>query len=54
MEGNEGFVTEVIMDAAVRRLERTAAELWQKRNTLRQEEISEEIEVIMLSVQALG
>jgi F-type H+-transporting ATPase subunit gamma len=42
------------MDAAVRRLERTAAELWQKRNILRQEEITEEIEVIMLSVQALG
>jgi F-type H+-transporting ATPase subunit gamma len=41
------------MDAAVRRLERTAAELWQKRNILRQEEITEEIEVIMLSVQAL-
>ena len=42
------------MDAAVRRLERTSAELWQKRNILRQEEITEEIEVIMLSVEALG
>jgi F-type H+-transporting ATPase subunit gamma len=42
------------MDSAVRRLERTSAELWQKRNILRQEEITEEIEVIMLSVQALG
>jgi F-type H+-transporting ATPase subunit gamma len=42
------------MDSAVRRLERTAAELWQRRNILRQEEITEEIEVIMLSVQALG
>jgi len=41
------------MDSAVRRLERTSAELWQKRNILRQEEITEEIEVIMLSVQAL-
>lgn len=41
------------MDAAVRRLERTSAELLRKRNTLRQEEITEEIEVIMLSVQAL-
>jgi F-type H+-transporting ATPase subunit gamma len=42
------------MDSAVRRLERTSAELWQKRNILRQEEITEEIEVIMLSVEALG
>lgn len=42
------------MDAAVRRLERTATELLQKRNVLRQEEITEEIEVIMLSVEALG
>jgi F-type H+-transporting ATPase subunit gamma len=41
------------MDSAVRRLERTSAELWQTRNILRQEEITEEIEVIMLSVQAL-
>ena len=42
------------MDAAVRRLERTSAELWQRRNILRQEEITEEIEVIMLSVEALA
>ena len=42
------------MDAAVRRLERRSAELWQKRNVLRQEEITEEIEVIMLSVEALA
>jgi F-type H+-transporting ATPase subunit gamma len=42
------------MDSAVRRLERTSAELWQRRNILRQEEITEEIEVIMLSVEALG
>lgn len=41
------------MDAAVRRLEKTSAELKRKRNTLRQEEITEEIEVIMLSVEAL-
>jgi F-type H+-transporting ATPase subunit gamma len=41
------------MDAAVRRLERTSTELLQKRNILRQEEITEEIEVIMLSVEAL-
>ena len=42
------------MDAAVRRLEQTSGELWQTRNVLRQEEITEEIEVIMLSVRALG
>jgi F-type H+-transporting ATPase subunit gamma len=42
------------MDSAVRRLERTSAELWQRRNILRQEEITEEIEVIMLSVEALA
>lgn len=41
------------MDAAVRRLERRSTELLQKRNILRQEEITEEIEVIMLSVEAL-
>jgi len=41
------------MDSAVRRLERTSAELLRRRNTLRQEEITEEIEVIMLSVKAL-
>jgi F-type H+-transporting ATPase subunit gamma len=40
-------------DAAVRRLERTSATLLQKRNILRQEEITEEIEVIMLSTEAL-
>jgi F-type H+-transporting ATPase subunit gamma len=39
------------MDTAVRRLERKSTELLQKRNTLRQEEITEEIEVIMLSVE---
>ena len=41
------------MDAAVQRLERTSGDLLQKRNILRQEEITEEIEVIMLSVEAL-
>ena len=41
------------MDAAVRRLEKTSAELVRRCNTLRQEEITEEIEVIMLSVEAL-
>ncbi len=40
------------MDSAVRRLEKTATELLRKRNSLRQEEITEEIEVIMLSVEA--
>ena len=40
------------MDAAVRRLERRSGELLQKSNILRQEEITEEIEVIMLSVEA--
>ncbi|HEY7163238.1 MAG TPA: FoF1 ATP synthase subunit gamma [Candidatus Binatia bacterium] len=40
------------MEAAVRRLERTSSELLQKRNMLRQEEITEEIEVIMLSVES--
>jgi F-type H+-transporting ATPase subunit gamma len=42
------------MDSAVRRLEKTSAQLVRRRNTLRQEEITEEIEVIMLSVKALG
>ena len=42
------------MDAAVRRLERTSADLLRRRNIIRQEEITEEIEVIMLSVEALG
>jgi F-type H+-transporting ATPase subunit gamma len=41
------------MDAAVRRLEKNSADLLRKRNILRQEEITEEIEVIMLSVEAL-
>ena len=41
------------MDSAVRRLERTSAELLLRRNVLRQEEITEEIEIIMLSVGAL-
>ena len=41
------------MDSAVRRLEKTSAELMRKRNILRQEEITEEIEVIMLSVEVL-
>ena len=41
------------MDAAVHRLERTSGELLQRRNMLRQEEITQEIEVVMLSVEAL-
>jgi len=40
------------MDGAVRRLERTSADLFLRRNVLRQEEITEEIEIIMLSVEA--
>jgi len=41
------------MDSAVRRLERTLADLVRRRNTLRQEEITEEIEVIMLGAERL-
>jgi F-type H+-transporting ATPase subunit gamma len=41
------------MDSAVRQLERRSEEFLLKRNALRQEEITEEIEVIMLSVDAL-
>jgi len=40
------------MDSAVRRLERTSTDLLLRRNVLRQEEITEEIEIIMLSVEA--
>jgi F-type H+-transporting ATPase subunit gamma len=42
------------MDDALRRLEQRMTELKLKRNLLRQEEITEEIEVIMLSADALG
>jgi F-type H+-transporting ATPase subunit gamma len=41
------------MDQAIQRLEKDTAELVLKRNSLRQEEITEEIEVIMLSAEAL-
>lgn len=41
------------MDQAIQRLEQQTTELALKRNSLRQEEITEEIEVIMLSVEAL-
>jgi F-type H+-transporting ATPase subunit gamma len=41
------------MDEAIQRLERDMAELLQKRNMSRQEEITEEIEVIMLSAEML-
>jgi F-type H+-transporting ATPase subunit gamma len=41
------------MDSAVSRLEKTLGEFLLRRNTLRQEEITEEIEVIMLSIEAL-
>ncbi len=42
------------MDQAVNRLQRDLADLRGQRNTLRQEEITEEIEVIMLSAEALS
>lgn len=41
------------MDQAIQRLERDIGELTLKRNGLRQEEITEEIEIIMLSADAL-
>ena len=41
------------MDAAIRRLDEDSARLTVQRNRLRQEEITEEIEVIMLSVERL-
>ncbi|HEU4684362.1 MAG TPA: F0F1 ATP synthase subunit gamma [Nitrospira sp.] len=41
------------MDQAIRRLDRDMGELLLKRNIWRQEEITEEIEVIMLSAEAL-
>jgi F-type H+-transporting ATPase subunit gamma len=41
------------MDSAVQRLERKSADLVRRRNTLRQEDITEEIEVIMLSAGTL-
>ncbi|MBX3318973.1 MAG: F0F1 ATP synthase subunit gamma, partial [Nitrospira sp.] len=37
------------LEAALRRLEGNRAEMLRKRNLLRQEEITEEIEVLMLS-----
>lgn len=42
------------LEAAVQRLERKSTELFRKRNVLRQEEITEEIEVIMLSAEIFG
>jgi F-type H+-transporting ATPase subunit gamma len=41
------------MDQAIQRLEKDIGELNLKRNRLRQEEITEEIEVIMLSAEVL-
>jgi F-type H+-transporting ATPase subunit gamma len=41
------------MDQAIQRLENDISALALRRNVLRQEEITEEIEVIMLSVEAL-
>jgi F-type H+-transporting ATPase subunit gamma len=42
------------MDGAVRRLERKSMDLMQRRDVLRQEEITQEIEVIMLNFGTLG
>jgi F-type H+-transporting ATPase subunit gamma len=42
------------MESAVQRLERKSTELLRRRNVLRQEEITEEIEVIMLSAETIG
>lgn len=42
------------MDSAVRRLDKRSAELLRRRNILRQEEITEEIENIMLSADVPG
>ena len=41
------------MDQAIQRLEKDMADLVLKRNGLRQEEITEEIEILMLSIEAL-
>jgi F-type H+-transporting ATPase subunit gamma len=41
------------MENAIQRLDRKLVELSQKRNLLRQEEITNEIEIIMLSLEAL-
>jgi F-type H+-transporting ATPase subunit gamma len=41
------------MDQAIQRLQKDMAELVLKRNALRQEDITEEIEVVMLSAEAL-
>ncbi|MBI5626386.1 MAG: F0F1 ATP synthase subunit gamma [Nitrosomonadales bacterium] len=42
------------MDSAIRRLEKDEAKLRLRYNVLRQEEIIEEIEIIMLSAEALS
>jgi F-type H+-transporting ATPase subunit gamma len=41
------------MDNAIQKIEKDSIQLLQKRNVLRQEEITEEIEIIMLSVEAM-
>jgi F0F1-type ATP synthase gamma subunit len=41
------------MDAAIRKLDENSLGLHSRRNRLRQEEITEEIEVIMLSIETL-
>lgn len=42
------------MEGALRRLDETAAVLGRRMNAFRQEEITQEIEIIMLSAQALA
>lgn len=41
------------MDSAVRRLDKAVTDLLLRRNSMRQEEITEEIEIILLSIEAL-
>jgi F-type H+-transporting ATPase subunit gamma len=41
------------LESAVQRLERKSGELFRKRNVVRQEEITEEIEVIMLGAEMM-
>lgn len=50
----ENRMRQAHMDKAIRRLEKDAAVLRVRHNRLRQEEITEEIEIIMLSAEALS
>ncbi|HTN43808.1 MAG TPA: FoF1 ATP synthase subunit gamma [Nitrospiria bacterium] len=49
----ENLLRQQHMDHAIRTIEQDSFQLFQTRNRLRQEEITEEIEVIMLSLEAL-